>query len=179
MMQEVDTMEVVFRGREQVGHYARLVEREMTLIFYPDSPTMTALGIEESMMYLLNQIGWTSSHLMRRFNSYRRLTLEFLSSLTYLPNCGLELNRGVIPFRLFDIKYNYNIHEFADLLGLPNGVDAFTITKEELFEYQELDYFWSSISGNNFELDTMVSEDIHNLSIRYFHKIITHYLFEN
>src|SRR3954464_6358217 len=109
-MQEVDNMEVVFHGRGQEARYAKLAERQMDLTHYPHHPTMERLGIAESIMHLLNQIGWTGSHLFCKFSTYRKLTLEFLSSLTYLPKCGQGLRKGVILFRLFGLEYQFCIH---------------------------------------------------------------------
>src|SRR4051812_16320524 len=107
-MQEIDNMEVVFRGRGQEARYAKLAQRQMDLTRYPHHPTMEKLGINESVMYLLNQIGWTGSHLFRKFCTFRKLTLEFLSSLTYLPNCGQGLRKGIILFRLFGMEYQFS-----------------------------------------------------------------------
>ena len=82
-MEEVDTMGIAFRGKAQKRCFEALATREMALTFYPDGPTMTILGVRDSVMFLLSQIGWDTSPLRRRFSSYRKLTLEFLSSLIF------------------------------------------------------------------------------------------------
>ena len=82
-MQEVDTMDITFRGRAQRRRFKALAAREMELTFYPNGHDMTTLGIRYSFMFLLNQVGWDASPLRRRFSSYRKLTLEFLSSLIF------------------------------------------------------------------------------------------------
>ena len=76
---------------------------------------MTTLGIRDSVMFLLNQVGWDTSPLRRRFSSYRKLTLEFLSSLIFLPDHGLGFNRGLTTFKMFGIEYHYNNRELANL----------------------------------------------------------------
>ena len=91
-MQEVDTMGITFTGRAQRRCFEAPAAREMTLTFYHGGPTMTTLSIRDSVMFLLNQIGWDTSPLRRRFSSYRKLTLEFLSSLIFLPDHGLGFN---------------------------------------------------------------------------------------
>ncbi|KAI5405408.1 hypothetical protein KIW84_052261 [Lathyrus oleraceus] len=150
----------------------------MALTIYPDGRTMTKLGIRDSVMFLLSQIGWDNFTIKRRFCSYRRLTLEFLSSLVYFPSHGIGFKRGLITFRMSDIEYLYNHRELAKLLGCPNGPDPFTITQEELLTDLELNYFWGSITRNNHpESDLMHPENIHNPAIRYFHKILAHTLF--
>lgn len=171
-------MDIVFRGKGQRRRFEALALREMTLTIYPDGRTMAKLGIRDSVMFLLSQIGWDNFTIKRRFSSYRRLTLKVSSSLVYLPSHGIGFNKGLITFRMFDIEYPYNHRELAELLGCPNGPDAFTITQEELLTDLELNYFWGSITGNNHpEPDLMHSENIHNPAIRYFHKILTHTLF--
>lgn len=99
-MQQVGYMDIVFRGRGKRRRFEALAQREMALTIYPDGPTMTKLGIRDSVMFLLNQIGWDNFAVRRRFSSYCRLTLEFLSSLVYLPNHGFGFNRGLITFRM-------------------------------------------------------------------------------
>src|SRR3954468_23918967 len=177
-MQEVDNMEVVFRGRGQEARFNKLAERQMDLTCYPHQPTMVQLGIEESVLHLLNQIGWTGSHLFRKFSTYRKLTLEFLSSLTYLPNSGQGLRKGVILFRLFGMEFNFCIRDFAEMLELPHGSDAYTQVAEDSLAYWELERYWGKITGNdNPEENEFQSENIHNPAFRYFHKIIAHYIF--
>src|SRR3954471_683938 len=99
-MQRVDYMGITFRGRGQVRRFEALADREMTPTIYVDDRAMNALGIRESVLYWIHQIGWDTSPIMRRFNTYRKITLEFLSSLNYLPNHGLGFNRGLIWFRM-------------------------------------------------------------------------------
>src|SRR3954471_1435543 len=137
-MEGVDNMEVVFRGRGQEARFNKLAERQMDLTCYPDHPTMIRLGIQESVLHLLNQIGWTGYHLFRKFSTYRKLTLEFLSSLTYLPNRGQGLKKGAILFRLFGMEFNFCMGDFAKMLELPHGPDAYCYTpKFAHFFFQE------------------------------------------
>lgn len=161
-MQQVDYMDIVFRGRGQRRHFEALAQREMELTIYPNGLTMTKLGIRDNVMFLLNQIGWDNFTVRRRFSSYFRLTLEFLSSLIYLPNHGFGLNRGLITFRMFGIEYLYNHKEMAELIGCPNGPDVFTVTHEELLTDLELNYFWGITENNHPEPNLMHSENIHN-----------------
>ena len=66
----------------------------------------------------------------------------------------------------------------ANLLGFPNGPDAFTITPDDAFTNLDLDYFWGTITRNYHpEPYIMFFENIHNLAIHYFHKILAHTLF--
>jgi hypothetical protein len=47
-------------------------------------------------------------------NTYRNLTLEFLSSFDYDPYSGPD---GYAVFRLFGIEYSFSQKELGDLLG--------------------------------------------------------------
>ncbi|KAI5402747.1 hypothetical protein KIW84_050377 [Lathyrus oleraceus] len=146
--------------------------------FYADDYAMTVLGLRDSVLYLLNQIGWETTPIRRQFVTYRRLTLEFLSSLIYLPNHGKGINRGFIQFRMFNMEYQYNIREFTSLLGFPTSFDTFTMNQEDLFEYRELEHFWGSLTGNDEpEEHEFLSGNIHNPAFRYLHKILAHTLF--
>lgn len=80
-------------------HYKTLFQREMTLTKYPDGPTMSTLGIREGVHFMLNQIGWDSFAVTRRYYMYHKLTLEFLRSFYYDSNRGIGFNRGLTTFR--------------------------------------------------------------------------------
>ena len=140
-MQQVDYMDIVFRGRAQRRRFKALAQREMTITLYPHEHTMTKLGIRDSVMFLINQLGWDTFAIKRRFSSITRLTLEFLSSLVYLPNNGMGFNRGLITFRLFDKDYRYTHREMVELLGCPDDPDTFTFTQEDRLLYHQLDLF--------------------------------------
>lgn len=56
--------------------------------------------------------------------TYRNLTLEFLSSLSYEPYIGISFQRTYINFILFGIVYTFNHKEFAELLGFQYGPDV-------------------------------------------------------
>lgn len=177
-MARPDHMGVTFRGRAHMRKFEELAEREMYPTYYANSLAMNTLGLKESVLYLLNQIGWETTPILRQYVTYRRLTLEFLSSLVYLPHHGKGITRGMIRFRLFNMEHQYNIREFATLLGFPTSIDTLTETQEDLFEYRELDYFWGSLTGNDDpEEHEFRAESIHNPAFRYFHKILAHTLF--
>lgn len=53
-MQQVDTMDITFKTRAQRRRFEILAQREMALTIYPDGPSLTKLGIRDSVMYLLN-----------------------------------------------------------------------------------------------------------------------------
>lgn len=150
----------------------------MALFIYTDGLTLTTLGLRDSVIYLLNQVGWETFAVRERYSQNLRLTLEFLSFLYYDPSRGRGFGRGMATFRLFGTKYRFTHREMAELLGFPSGPDAYAITPDDAFIDLDLDYSWGNIIGNYHpEPHTMFSENIHNLDIRYFHKIMAHTLF--
>ncbi|KAI5403249.1 hypothetical protein KIW84_050722 [Lathyrus oleraceus] len=177
-MGQIDRMGIKFRGKAQKQKFEELATREMLPSLYVVDWAMTALGLRQSVLYLLNQIGWETSPIRRQFVTYRRLTLEFLSSLIYLPSHGKGISRGFIQFRMFNMEYQFNIQDFTNLLGFPTSFDTFTVSQEELFEYRELEHFWGNLTGNDDpEEHEFHSGNIHNPAFPYFHKILTHTLF--
>ena len=61
-----------------------------------------------------------------KYNTYKRLTLEFLSSIKvnvlYRPGC----EDGEITFRLFNEEHNLTLETFNGIYGLPCGGDRRT-----------------------------------------------------
>ena len=170
-------MTVLFRDAAQWHRYEALSRRPIALTTFAHGPTMTALGIGASIDYMFNQIGW-EGFANKKHKTYHRLTLEFLSSLSYNPTCGKGYTRGRITFRLFGYPCHFNIREMAELLGFPDGPAVFSMVQEDLLMEDELSHFWSSISGHPYhDLRPMLSTDIHNPTIRYFHMILAYTLF--
>lgn len=113
----------------------------MSLTKYPNGLTMSTLSIRESVRFMLNPIGWDSFAVTRRYYTYHKLTLEFLSSFFYDSNNGIWFNRGLTTFRLFGYTYNFNHREMVDLLGFHSGPGVFIEAQEDRIIENELDYF--------------------------------------
>ena len=109
-MQTFENHNVVFRNDVQRGRFEALSQRDFTVSIYPDDLAMQTLSIRDSVVYLLNQIGWTNFALEKKFSTYHNLTLEFLSSLYYDPTRGFGFGRGLATFRLFGNKYRFTHH---------------------------------------------------------------------
>jgi hypothetical protein len=135
---------------------------------------MVALGISESVRFLVNQLGW-DRFIFSNPPTYRNLTLEFLSAFRYERNRGNPSHGGLVSFRLFGKTYRLTTREIADYLGVPCGPDAFTEVQDDTFMESELKRYWGSISGNpNSSPDDRFSTEIHNPAIRYLHMIIAY-----
>ncbi|KAI5436664.1 hypothetical protein KIW84_022975 [Lathyrus oleraceus] len=105
-------------------------------------------------------------------NTYRNLTLEFLSSFDYDLYSGPD---GYAAFRLFGIEYSFSQKEFGDLLGFETTPDAIPETPMGYFLGKEVEKFWSDISGGGSQDPSMqLSRAIHNPAFRYFQMILAH-----
>jgi hypothetical protein len=103
-----DSMLVRFGSNIQRMRFEELFEREMSFQIYPETRTMTAFGVTESVKFMINQLGWDNLDLTS-LPTYRNLTLEFLSSFKYDPDYGYSIHKGLARFRLFGIPYRFSI----------------------------------------------------------------------
>ncbi|PNX57379.1 hypothetical protein L195_g058665, partial [Trifolium pratense] len=149
----------------------------MSFQIYPETRPMTALGVIESVKFMINQLGWDNLD-FTSLPTYRNLTLEFLSSFKYDPDYGYSIHKGLARFRFFGIPYCFSNQGLAELMSAPSSRDAVTQIQEDEFMNYELQSFWGSISGDpNCEPEDRVSTQIHNPAIRYFHMILAHTIF--
>ncbi|XP_058762818.1 uncharacterized protein LOC131636188 [Vicia villosa] len=176
-MNYLDGMVVVFRDEAQRARFTALSARPMVPTRYPDQSCMEALGIEPSIRYLCNQLGW-NDYADDVHKTYRNLTLEFLSSLDYNPWVGEGDGRGRINFILFSTEYTLNIKEFGDLLGFQTGPTAITEMPLNYFLSRDIDKLWQDITdGASLDPSTQLSRKIHNPAFRYFEIILCHTFF--
>ena len=84
------TMLFTFMGDAQQKRYEVLAPGEMYPTIFVHNPTLSVLGIRESVCFMFNRIGWDYFiHHMQP--TYSNLTLEFLSLLHYNPDIVLGL----------------------------------------------------------------------------------------
>ncbi|WJX12926.1 hypothetical protein P8452_03376 [Trifolium repens] len=119
----------------------------MSFQIYPENRTMTALGISESVKFMIKQLGWDNLNLPC-LPTHCNLTLEFLSSFKYAPIYGYSIHKGLTRFRLFGVPYRYSHQDIAEFMSVPNRPDATTKVQEDEFMNYELRNFWGSISGD-------------------------------
>ncbi|KAI5417479.1 hypothetical protein KIW84_042185 [Lathyrus oleraceus] len=170
-MQDFDDMHVAFRDDAQRDRYIALHQLPMAPTRYPDQHCMEALGIEPSIRSLSHQLHW-DEFTNDLSNTYRNLTLKFLSSFDYDPYSGPD---GYAAFRLFGIEYSFRQNEFGDLLGFQTTPDAIPETPMGYFLGKEVEKFWSDISGGGSQdPSTQLSQAIHNPVLWYFQMILAH-----
>ena len=172
-MAQEDRMPVVFANGSQRLHFQALENVNMYPGLYIHSRTMTTLEIKDCILFMLNELGWENFAINRKYQVYKRLTLEFLSSFYYNPNVGLGHHIGVINFRLFGVRYSYTEREITRLLGFLFGPNVHVDSVTHRDTDENLKRFWASISGSdNVDPELRISDAIHNPAIRYMQKYL-------
>ncbi|XP_020273363.1 uncharacterized protein LOC109848329 [Asparagus officinalis] len=100
----------------QEVRFNNLVSRRMTSTKFIDNDALLQLGLKENIYNLFNGIGWGEFVTLHR-PTYRRLTLEFLSSLVVDANDSVA--GGRLIFRFFNKCYVISMAKFNRLLSLP------------------------------------------------------------
>jgi len=75
-------MGIKFKDDAQRTRFEKLSKCTIMATRYADESCLRTLGLFDSVDWMLKQIGW-SHFLTLRHPTYERITLEFLSSLTY------------------------------------------------------------------------------------------------
>lgn len=115
-----DLSTVVFRngeaGERQRDNYLKFYQHSVQATRYVDNECLTELG-------LLDGVGWmlTNSSLTQLCTTpqptYEALTLEFLSSFSYItPPGATQFLTGVAIFRMFGTEYSINQTQIARVL---------------------------------------------------------------
>ncbi|KAK2444778.1 hypothetical protein QL285_015777 [Trifolium repens] len=113
-----DSMLVRFGSNIQRMRFEELFEREMSFQVYPETRTMAAIGVTESVKFMINQLGWDNLDLTS-LPTYHNLTLEFLISFKYDPDYGYSIHKGLARFRIFVIPYRFSHQGLAELMSAP------------------------------------------------------------
>ena len=112
-----DLSTVVFRngeaGENQRDNYLKFYQRSIQATRYIDNECLTELGLLEGVEWML-----TNSSLMQLCTTpkptYEALTLEFLSSYSYItPPGATQFLTGVATFRMFGTEYSLNQTQIA------------------------------------------------------------------
>lgn len=120
---------------------------------------------------MLDRVGLTHFY-ERKDPTYVRLTLEFLSSLSYTTHLISSNSTGSVSFRMFHKEYTYDQNAITDMLHFPYGegvicetpLDIDWVLKFGSFEEQLMGNLADSFEGNN-------ATHVPNPTIRYFRQI--------
>lgn len=110
--------------------------------------------------------------------TYVSLSLEFLSSLVYTTNSLTANTVGTAKFRMFNMEYEFNLNQMADLLQFPRGEDVICETPLDTDWPYEVNPFWEKLISNHTDsFEGNNTTQIHNSTIRYFRQMLAHAIF--
>lgn len=116
-----DLSTIVFQngevGERQRNNYLKFYQRSVQVMRYVDHECLTELGLLEGVEWMLTNSSLTQLCTTPQ-PTYEALTLEFLSSYSYItpPGTTQYLTRVAI-FRMFGTEYSLNQIQIARMLG--------------------------------------------------------------
>jgi len=161
-----------FKNSDQERRYSQLAKRNITAPRNYDEATVAALGLSEEIMWLVQQNHWTQ-FVTQHYPVYRRITLEFLSSINVEVLSGNNCVEGLISFRLYDRDYTLNLAEFNSIYGFRSGGER-RLPRD--FNENE---FWHAISdgSGSYQASSAKASFIFNPCLRYLHRFMTNSIF--
>jgi hypothetical protein len=168
---------IVFRRGEQSQIYEELRSREIQTTRYADDAILNALGLLDSVNYLLNNLN-LNYFLSHKNPVYTQLTLEFLSSLIVSTHTETRSSIGTINFRMFNVEYELSFNDMAGLLHFPHGHGvACEVNNDEDWQ-NTFSLFWRGITARHTEsYEGNTASSIHNPALRYFRHLLAHTIF--
>lgn len=148
------------------------MNREIIPTRYADDSYLCSLGLFDSVHWMINVLG-LSHFYARRDVTYARLTVEFLSSLIYVIQLGTASTARTVRFQMFNKEYAYSTDQIAEMLNFPYGEAVICETPLEPDWVHNIGEFWKQLTGYDTDsFEGNVTSQIHNLAIRYFHRIL-------
>jgi hypothetical protein len=120
-----DLSTIIFRegeaGERQRDKYLGYYQRSVQPMRYVDNDCLKELGLLDGVGWMLNASGLTQLCTNPQ-PTYEALTLEFLSSFSYITRPGAALFlTGLAIFRMFGTEYSLNQTQIAQILGFRHG----------------------------------------------------------
>lgn len=152
--------------------YEVLRQRNIEPTQYFCEATTKTLGLKRDLLFMFGNVGWTQ-FAQTRESTYRRLTLEFLSSVSVKATRETpERDSGTITFRLGNENHSITLTRLNSIFGFP---DAGTRNPPESYNR---DSFWYAITDEwLYEPKKAKASSIRNPCLRYAHKVMAHTIF--
>lgn len=120
-----DLSTIIFRegevGERQRNNYLGYYQRSVQPTRYVDNDCLKELGLLDSVGWMLNISGLTQLCTNPQL-TYEALTLEFLSSFSYItPPGATHFLTRLATFRMFSTEYSLNQTQIAQILGFRHG----------------------------------------------------------
>ena len=114
----INYYDIKFVDDEHKKKYERLFVRGVTTTRYCDIDVINSLHIEDDTNWLFSNVGW-GNFLMNKYPTYKRVTLEFLSSLKAVTYADSRCGDGMITFQMYNETHTWTVTKFNEVLGLP------------------------------------------------------------
>ena len=114
-----DRMGIRFADELHSDRFNKIKNREVKTTKWAWPIILNQLGITNDFNLLCNRVG-LQNFVFQDVPTYRRLTLEFLSSLK--SSVGPWQGEDMISFRLFNTNYTLSLDEWCNYFNLPSNV---------------------------------------------------------
>lgn len=161
-----------FTNRSQRSKYKKLHEREVRSTKWAFPATIATLGIGNNFNLLCANVG-LQHFVFQDAKTYRRLTLEFLSTLSHTVGLNPLGREDRITFRLMDQSFDMSLTEWCTHFGFTNN-DGHTRYVHDMLHPHPVHLFYELC----FEGHKHRASCIECPAIRYFYYVITNMLQE-
>ncbi|KAL2921152.1 hypothetical protein RDABS01_012643, partial [Bienertia sinuspersici] len=165
----IDYYDIDFNGDAQFKeNYDKLFKRVVSATRYCYIDALKALHIEDDVRWLFSNVG-RHDFLTAKYPTYKRVTLEFLSSLKGVVKPGLD---GMVTFRLYNAKHTWKLSHLDEVLGLPTEGPRLTS------KYWDANQIWRRMGpGTDFDSKGCLNYLIRHPALRYVHKVLANTIF--
>ncbi|KAL2931749.1 Fe/S biogenesis protein NfuA, partial [Bienertia sinuspersici] len=131
-----------------------------------DPNALQSLHIEDDVNWLVNNIGW-GNFIKKQPPTYKKATLEFLSSLKANVSFGEGFEQGLITFRLYNQDHSWTLAQLNEVLGLPTGGPRHTPK-----QWDANDTWNAIVCGISWHKDGVKGNYIRHPAIRYIQRLL-------
>uniref|UniRef100_A0A803MRY6 Arabidopsis retrotransposon Orf1 C-terminal domain-containing protein n=1 Tax=Chenopodium quinoa TaxID=63459 RepID=A0A803MRY6_CHEQI len=163
----IDYYDIKFRDAAHRSKYETLFKRGVNSTRFCDIDALRALRIEEDVCWLFTNVGW-GDFLMKRYPTYKRITLEFLSSLKAVTHSAEGCGEGSITFQLYNEEHTWTLTKFNEVLGLPNEGPRLTS------KYWYADPIWRTLTDDReYDSNNSPGNHIRHPALRYVQRLLS------
>lgn len=152
-----------------VARLAKLCERDILPTRYYCMDTLNSLGLRVDVLRMFRRAGMGDS-INHREDTFRSLTIEFLSTVDVSVTDGLHVIAGRISFRVLGEDRELDLTQFNEIFGMPPAKILRFRTIPSNWNPNEL---WATITGSpEYTPGTSKGTHIRNPNIRYAQRVL-------
>uniref|UniRef100_A0A803L4U2 Arabidopsis retrotransposon Orf1 C-terminal domain-containing protein n=1 Tax=Chenopodium quinoa TaxID=63459 RepID=A0A803L4U2_CHEQI len=149
-------------------NYEKLFKRGVVATRYCDLDALKALHIEDNVRWFFSNVGW-GDFLTKKYPTYKRIALEFLSSLKAIVEPGYH---DVITFRLYNVEHTWTLAKLNEVLNLPTGGPRLAS------KFWKDDGLWGMLTGKNkYDSSASPSALVRHPALRYVLRVLANTIF--